>query len=166
MRRLLLLFVAVFTALLVSRELALSLPILGVGPDPLIIVVVVATAGEQPRTAAVGAFIAGFLRDLDPGSASPAGLSALAYALTAYAVALVGAVRGVWVYVGLVAGATFVSQVLYGLGAILLAQQADVGPLPRVVFVTTFYNTLLAPLLVPLLRRVVTPESAVTGSGS
>lgn len=158
-----LLFVAAFTALLVSRELALSLPILGVGPDLLIMVVVAAAVGEQPRTAAVVAFMAGFLRDLDPQSTSPAGLSALAYAVTAYAVALVGAVRGIWVYVGLVAGATFVSQLLHGLGTVFLAQQAQVGPLPRVLLVTTFYNTLLAPLLMPLLRRILSPEGAMSG---
>lgn len=161
MRRLGILVLAGFTALLVSRELALSLPILGVGPDLLILVVVAAVVGERPPRAALGGFVAGFLRDL--ALATPAGLSAFAYAVTAYPVALAGTVRGVWVYVGLVVGATLASQTIYGLGTLLVAQQAEVDPLPRVLLVTTTYNALLAPLLMPLLRRVVSLEGVQGG---
>lgn len=162
MRRFGVFFLACFTGLLLSQELALSLPVAGVGPDLMIVVVVAFTSREQPRTAAMMGFFAGLLRDLV--LPTPAGLTAFAYAVTAYAVALVGAVRGVWAFVGLVAGATFVSQALYGLGTILVATRVDVSPLPRVMLVTTLYDALLAPLLAPLLRRIASVEGVRTGT--
>lgn len=158
MRRYGIFALACFTAILLSSELALSAPILGIGPDLLIIVVVGFASGEQPRNAAVAGFVAGLVRDLL--LTTPVGLSAFAYALTAYAAALVGAARGVWAVVALIAGATFLSQVVYGIGMILLGTQVDPGPLPRVVAITTLYNAVLSPLVVPLLRRIVPAESA------
>ncbi len=158
MRRYGIFAVACFTAILLSSELALSVPILGVGPDLLIIVVATFALGEQPRNAAVAGFSAGLVRDLL--LTTPTGISAFAYALTAYAAAIVGATRGIWAFVALIAGATFVSQVVYATGMILLGTQVDPGPLPRVVVITTLYNALLAPLLMPLLRRIVPAEGA------
>lgn len=153
---------ACFTALLVSSELSLSLPIAEVGPDLVIIVVVAFAGSQQPRTAAVSGFAAGLLRDLLLGA--PAGLSAFAYSVTGYAVALAGGVHGVWRFVGVVAGATFVSQSIYGVGTLVVAQQVDASPLPRVVLVTTVYNALVAPLLMPLLRRIALVERATAGT--
>lgn len=164
MKRFATLALACFTGLLISSELTLSLPIAGVGPDLVVIVVVSFSMGEHPRTAAMSGFAAGLFRDLV--LITPAGLSAFAYALTAYAVALAGGVQGVWRFVGLVAGATFVSQALFGLGAILVAQQVDVSPLPRVILVTTVYNALVAPLLMPLLRRIALVERATAGTNA
>lgn len=149
---------ASLVALLGSSELALSLPILGLGPDLLIIVVAVFAIGERPRTAATAAFAAGLVRDLL--LATPRGLSAFAYAVTAYSVASIGVTRGAWQLIGTVVGATFSSQVLYGLGATFLGPQVDASPLPRIVFVTTAYNALVSPLLMPLLRRVIPTEPA------
>lgn len=161
MKRVLTFALATFMALLLSSELSRTLPMAGVGPDLMVIVVVAFTMGEQPRTAVVLGFGAGLLRDLV--LITPAGPSALAYALTSYAVALAGGVHGVWRFVGVVAGATFVSQSLFGLGTILVAHQADVSPLPRVILVTTLYNALAAPLLLPLLRRIALVERARAG---
>jgi rod shape-determining protein MreD len=150
--------VACFTAILLSRELAYSLPIAGVGPDLLIIVLAAFAAGEQPRVAAVGGYTAGFVRDLL--LTTPVGLGALAYAVTGYAVALVGPLRGVWAFVAVVAGATFVSQTIHGVATIVIGQNVDASMLPRVVLVTTMYDAILAPLLMPLLRRLVITEAA------
>ena len=68
--------------------------------------------------------------------------------------AVLGAVRGVWALIGMVVGATVVAQVVYGLGATLFSHNTSTGALPRVALLTAAYNALLAPLLMPLLRRL------------
>jgi rod shape-determining protein MreD len=149
--------IACVLALLLSRELTLSLPMVGMGPDLLILVVAAFAIGERPRTAASAAFVAGLVRDLL--LVTPTGLSAFAYAVTGYGVALIGIPRGVGPVVGTFAGATFASQLIYGLGAVFLGPQVDASPLPRMLFITTAYNALVSPLLMPLLSRVVRVES-------
>lgn len=151
--------VAALGALLVSGELALTLPILNVGPDITIIVLAAYAIGERPRTAATAGFVLGLARDLL--LTTPKGVGALAYALTAYGVALLGMSRSAPAVIGTVVGATFASQLLFGLGSVLLGPQVDASRLPRVVLITTAYNALVAPLLMPLLRRVIQPEAAV-----
>ena len=157
MRRYVVFAIACVLALLLSRELTLSLPMVGMGPDLLILVVTAFAIGERPRTAASAAFVAGLVRDLL--LTTPTGLSAFAYAVTAYGVALIGIPRGVGPVVGTFAGATFTSQLIYGLGAVFLGPQVDASPLPRMLFITTAYNALVSPLLMPLLSRVVRVES-------
>src|SRR5919106_1203482 len=115
--------VAATVAILLSAELSLSLPLVGIGPDLLILVVVAFGIGERPRTAATAGFIAGLVKDLL--LVTPTGLTAFAYAVTAYGAALAGVPRGVGPAVGLFAAATFVSQLLYGLGAVFLGPQVD-----------------------------------------
>jgi rod shape-determining protein MreD len=149
-------------AILLSGELSLSLPLAGIGPDLLIIVVVVFAVGERPRTAAMVGFSLGLVRDLL--LTTPKGLSALAYALTGYSVALAGIPRGVGPVVGLFATATFGSQLLYGLGVVFLDPRVDPSPIPRMLIVTTAYNALISPLLMPLLSRVVRADSGVQAS--
>lgn len=157
MKRYVLFGAASLAALLISGELALSLPIAGIGPDIGIIVLAAFAVGDRPRNAAVAGFIVGFARDLL--ITTPAGLSALAYSVTAYVVALVGVTRSAWAVVALVAGATASSQLIYGLGAVMLGPQVDPSPLPRMVLVTTAYNALISPLLMPLLRRVIQTDT-------
>ncbi|HVL82174.1 MAG TPA: rod shape-determining protein MreD [Actinomycetota bacterium] len=147
---------ACFTAILLSSELAFSLPIVGVGPDLVIVVLATFAMAEDPKTAAIAGFATGLGRDLL--ISSPAGLSAFAYSITAYSVALAGTARGVWTYLGLIAGATFASHALFGFGSMLLGQDMSGTPLARVVLVTTGYNSLLAPLLMPLLRKIALAE--------
>jgi rod shape-determining protein MreD len=160
-RRYALFAIASVVAILVSSELALSLPILGIGPDLLVLVVAAFAIGERQRTAAIAGFSVGLIRDLL--LTTPTGLSAFSYAVTGYGVALIGVPRGVGPVVGMFAGATALSQLLYGLGSVFLGPQVDASPLPRMVFVTTAYNALLSPLLMPLLSRVVRVESAQVG---
>ena len=159
MRRYVVFATACVLALLLSRELTLSLPLVGMGPDLLVLVIAAFAIGERPRTAATAGFAAGLLRDML--LLSPKGLSAFAYAATAYGVAMIGIPRGVGPVVGTFAGATFVSQLLYGLGAMFFGPQVDASPLPRMLFITTAYNALISPLLMPLLSRVVRPEGGV-----
>jgi rod shape-determining protein MreD len=149
---------AAFGALLASGELALTLPIAGIGPDVTIIVLAAFAIGERPRAAATAGFALGLARDLL--LTTPKGVGALAYALTAYVVALLGMSRSAPAVIGTVVGATLMSQLLYGIGAALLGPQVDAHPLPRVILITTAYNALVAPLLMPLLRRVIQPEAA------
>jgi rod shape-determining protein MreD len=157
-RRNIIFALAAFGALLASGELALTLPILGIGPDLAIIVLAAYAIGERPRTAATAGFALGLLRDLL--LTTPKGVGALAYALTAYVVALLGMSRSAPAVIGTVVGATLMSQLLYGVGSALLGPQVDASPLPRVILITTAYNALVAPLLMPLLRRVIQPEAA------
>lgn len=153
---------AVVVAMLISSELSLSLPLFGVGPDLVVLVVASFAIGERPRQAAIAGFAAGLFRDML--LATPAGLSAFAYAVVAYVVALLGVPRGVGPVVGTFAGATFASQLIYGLGAVMLGQDINASPLPRMLIITTAYNALVSPLLMPLLRRVVRAETAPIGS--
>lgn len=147
---------ALLAAVLIGNELTLTLPVFGSGPDLMVLVVIAFSTGERPATAAIYGFFGGLFRDLL--LTSPRGLSAFAYAVTAYAAGLVGEVRGVWALIALVSGSTFVSQVIYGLGTAVLSQADAMGALPRVAIATTAYNTLLAPLLIPVLRRFAAPE--------
>lgn len=163
MKRFGLFVVAAVTALVLSAELSFSLPVFGVGPDLLVVVVTAFACGEHPRTAAAGGFIAGLARDLL--LTTPNGVSAFAYAVAAFGASLTGTVRGVWLFMGVVAGTTFVSQILYGVGTSLLAPDVNLGPVFRVAFVTTMYNVILAPLLMPILQRIAPPEGAGTGGG-
>ena len=159
MSRYVLFAVAAIVAILVSSELALSLPIIGMGPDLVILIVVAFSFGERPRTAATAGFAAGLVRDLL--LTTPKGLSAFAYAACGYGAALLGVPRGVGPAVGVFAAATFASQLLYGLGAVFLGPQVDPSPLPRMLIITTAYNALISPLLMPFLRRVVRASSGV-----
>ncbi len=81
MRRYVVFAIACVLALLLSRELTLSLPMVGMGPDLLILVVAAFAIGERPRTAAT----AGVRRRVSCAtccSMTPTGLSAFAYAVT------------------------------------------------------------------------------------
>jgi rod shape-determining protein MreD len=153
---------AVVFALVISSELSLSLPLFGIGPDLVVLVVAAFSIGERPRQAAMAGFAAGLLRDML--LTTPAGLSAFAYAVVAYVVAMLGVPRGVGPVVGTFAGSTFVSQLIYGLGAIMLGQEINAAPLPRMLIMTTIYNALVSPLLMPLLRRIVRTETTSIGS--
>jgi rod shape-determining protein MreD len=163
-RRLGVFLLALLTAVLLIYELALSFPILGAGPDVILLVVVAFATGERPASAATYGFIGGFVRDLL--LSSPKGISAFAYAATGYVVGIIGEVRGVWALIAMTAGATFLSQLLYGLGALVLSQNSSLKTLPRVALATTAYNTLLAPFLIPLLRRFAVPAGKVTEGGT
>ena len=132
------------------------------GPDLVVLVVASFAIGERPRQAAIAGFAAGFFRDML--LTTPTGLSAFAYAIVAYVVAMLGVPRGVGPVVGTFAGSTFASQLIYGLGAIMLGQQVHGSDLPRMLLITTAYNALVSPLLMPLLRRVVRVENAPIGS--
>lgn len=158
MRRFSLFAVAVVVATLLSTELKLSLPLFDIGPDLVILVVTAFAIGERPRTATVAAFAAGLFRDLL--ISTPAGLSAFAYAVPAYVVAQLGIPRQIGPIVGVFAGATFFSQLLYGFGAVFLGPQVNATPLPRMLFVTTAYNALISPLLMPVLNRIVRAEGS------
>lgn len=162
MRRILFFAFAVVVAMLISSELSLSLPLFGVGPDLVVLVVASFAIGERPRQAAMAGFAAGFFRDML--LTTPAGLSAFAYAIVAYVVAMLGVPRGVGPVVGTFAGSTFASQLIYGVGAMMLGQPVHGSDLPRMLLVTTAYNALVSPLLMPLLRRVVRVETAPIGS--
>lgn len=158
MRRYVVFGFASLAAMLVSSELTLSLPLFGMGPDLLVLVVVAFAMGERPRVAATAAFCAGLFKDLL--LTTPSGLFGLAYALTAYIVAQIGVPRGVGPVVGTFAGATFFSHLIHGLGVAFLSTQADASPLPRILIATTAYNALVSPLLMPLLARIVRVDSA------
>lgn len=159
MRRGAIFALAVFSAMLFSSELALSLPMRGVGPDIAVMVLVIFAATDDPKAAAFYGFGAGLLRDLL--LSSPVGLSALAYGFTAYVVSLIGLGRGLWVSLGLIAGATVFSQFLYGLATIVIGSEVTTAALPRVISLTTIYNAILAPFLVPPLRKLATSKALI-----
>jgi rod shape-determining protein MreD len=146
----------VVTALLLQSTAFAQVKLLGAKPELMYLVTVVLAMVEGPAPGAIGGFVAGMAQDFLLNQ--PKGITALTLTLLGYAV---GTVRQFIVTpspalpVLLVAGATFVGVLFYGLVAFLLGQ-LEVGFLflLRTSFLSALYNALLTPLLFPILRRV------------
>ena len=146
----------VVTALLLQSTAFAQVKLLGAKPELMYLVTVVLAMLEGPAVGAIGGFAAGMGQDFLLNQ--PKGITALTLTLLGYAV---GTVRQFIVTpspalpVLLVAGATFVGVLFYGLVSFLLGQ-LSVGFLflLRTAFLSAIYNALLTPLLFPLLRRV------------
>lgn len=123
----------------------------------MILVVVISLAlAEGPTVGATAGFGGGLLRDLL--LEAPKGVTGLAYLIVGY---VVGSIRPYvqstsvllpvfGVFLGSVAG-----SLLYVVVSILLGVTPDpVGRILRVVLLTSLYNTLLAPFVYPLVRRL------------
>jgi rod shape-determining protein MreD len=129
----------------------------GVRPDLLMIAVVAVAMGAGPVEGAAFGFSAGLLADLLFGQTQPVGVSALAYTATGFAV---GALRAyvtssaAWVHLALTAAASLASVWLTGL-VLRVFDQSSWGYVARAGLLVAAANLLLAPLVYPLVRRLV-----------
>lgn len=147
----------VLLALVVQSTILVKATLLGVIPQITLVVVVALAFSDGERVGVVTGFASGLLQDLMLPQ-SIIGLTALVYTLIGFAVGYLRQYvphESVWAPVGAVALASAAAEVSYALLAILLGQPwVSLGFTARVAGLVVVYNTLFAPLTVPLVRRV------------
>ena len=132
--------------------------ILGVIPQVVLVVVMSLAFTDGERVGLVCGFCAGLLQDLQLPEGSVVGLYALVYTLVGFGV---GKLReftpaeSVWTPVFTVAAATAVVEASYATLAIMLGQEwVSIVFTAKVIGLVVLYNTLLTPLVFPLVRKV------------
>jgi rod shape-determining protein MreD len=144
-------------AVALQSTLMAQVTLLGVIPQLVLIMIVSLAFTDGPRVGVVTAFAGGLLQDLLLPQ-SIVGLTALVYVLIAYAV---GSFReysttdSVWAPVFAVALSSLVAEASYALLSVILGQPwVSFVFTTKVIGLVVLYNTLLTPLLFPLIRRV------------
>jgi rod shape-determining protein MreD len=132
--------------------------ILGVIPQLVLVVVMCLAFTDGSRVGLVCGFFAGLLQDLQLPEGSIIGLYALVYTLVGF---LAGQLNeysqseSVWTPVLTVAAATAVVEASYATLAIMLGQEwVSITFTAKVIGLVVLYNTLLTPLVFPLVRKV------------
>lgn len=132
--------------------------LLGVIPQLVLVVVLCLALTDGGRVGLVSGFFAGLLQDLQLPEGSVVGLYALVYTLVGYAVGQVRELtptESVWTPLFTIAAATTIVEAGYATLAILLGQEwVSIGFTAKVIGLVVLYNTLLTPLVFPLVRRV------------
>jgi rod shape-determining protein MreD len=148
----------VILALAVQSTVLSYATILGVIPQVVLVVVMSLAFTDGERVGLVVGFFAGLLQDLQLPVGSIVGLYALVYTLVGYGV---GSLRdyvpsdSVWTPVLTVAAASAAVEASYATLAILFGQEwVSIGFTAKVIGLVVLYNTLLTPLVFPLVRRV------------
>jgi rod shape-determining protein MreD len=144
-------------ALALQSTVIAQVTLLGVIPQLVFIVVVCLAFTDGPRVGVVTAFAGGLLQDLLLPQ-SIVGLTALVYVLIAYAVGSFreySTTESVWAPVFVVALSSFLAEASYALLAVILGQPwVSFVFTAKVIGLVVLYNTLLTPLIFPLVRRV------------
>jgi rod shape-determining protein MreD len=147
----------VIGALALQSTLVAQVTLLGVIPQLVLIVVVSLAFTDGTRVGVVTAFAGGLLQDLLLPQ-SIVGLTALVYVLIAYAVGIFreySTTESVWAPVFVVALSSVIAEGSYALLAVILGQPwVSFVFTTKVIGLVVLYNTLLTPLLFPLIRRV------------
>jgi rod shape-determining protein MreD len=145
-------------ALVLQSTVLAQATLLGVIPQLVLIVVVSFAYLDGERVGVVTGFAGGLLQDLLLPEGSIAGLTALVYVLIGYGVGLVRQYSlsdSVWAPVLAVALASSVAEISYALLAIILGQPwVSIAFTLKVVGLVVLYNTLLTPLVFPVIRRI------------
>lgn len=132
--------------------------ILGVIPQVVLVVVMCLAFTDGERVGLVAGFFAGLLQDLQLPAGSIVGLYALVYTVVGYAVGLLREftpAESVWTPVVTVAAASAVVEGSYATLAILMGQEwVGIVFTAKVIGLVVLYNTLLTPLVFPLVRKV------------
>lgn len=155
-RRLLLGVATGLTALLLQTAVVARLPLPGVGPDLLVVLVVAFALAEGPASGAVTGFAAGLLADL-VGDAE-LGRTALALAVAGHVAGRFAddADRSRVLPVLVVAGAAAGAVTVYALEGLLLGDpRVTAAAWARSTAGTVAYSAVLAPLVVPAVRGLV-----------
>jgi len=161
MRRVISWTVVVLTALVLQSTLFSQVTLAGVKPELVYLVTIVLAFLEGPSSGAVAGFAGGMAQDFLLNQ--PKGITALTLTLVGYAV---GTIRQYIVTpspllpVALVAGATSVGVLFYGVVAFLLGLSVGTLYLVRVALLAGVYNGVLTPILFPVLRRVAEASRA------
>jgi rod shape-determining protein MreD len=149
---------AVILASAVQSTVLSYATILGVIPQLVLVVVMCFAISDGSRVGLVCGFFAGLLQDLQLPGGSIIGLYALVYTLVGYAVGQFSEFtsgESVWAPVMMVAGATAMVEAGYATLAIMLGQEwVSIIFTAKVIGLVVLYNTLLTPLVFPLVRKV------------
>jgi rod shape-determining protein MreD len=158
---------AIFIAVIVELTLLARLGLPGATPDLVVVTIVALALAYGPLPGAVAGFSAGILIGLAPPFDGILGVQAIIFTLVGL---VTGAVvdprdRSVPVIVGMVGLSTGGVVLLNALFLSLLAGTRVVWEnVPELTLTAALYGILLAPLVVPGIRRIVrtlTPEVAV-----
>ncbi|MCL2491140.1 MAG: rod shape-determining protein MreD [Coriobacteriia bacterium] len=157
MRLLLVNTAAFFIAVLLQVMVAPYIAIGGVSPNFLMITVIIMALVEGPNTGTVLGFVAGLLFDLL--GAGPVGPMALVLSITGYIAGLVQEnlfAEGWILPVGVIALATFTSEILYMIVILFLGTQTSLASaFFGIVLPSTFYNAVCATIICPILTRAL-----------
>lgn len=149
--------VSVVAALALQSTLLAQVTLLGVIPQLVLVAVVTLAYLDGEGVGAASGFFGGLLQDLLLPQ-SVLGLTALVYTLVGYGVGAVrrhSPQRSVWSPVVTVAVASAVAELGYAMLAIILGQSfVSVSTTAQIAGLVVVYNTLLAPFVFPLVRRV------------
>ncbi len=150
----------VLVVLSLQQSLLTQLRIFGVAGDLILLIAIVSGLVAGAERGAVAAFFIGIMFDLT--LQTPFGLSALAYAVTAYGVGVLqtGYLRTSW-WIGplqvLVASAA--ATALYGIVATLFGAQGIItAHLIVVIVVVSSVNALLSPVAARIMRWALVPD--------
>lgn len=148
----------VLFALALQSTVLAQATLLGVIPQLVLIVVVSLAYLDGERVGVVTGFAGGLLQDLLLPEGSIVGLTALVYVLTGYAVGLIryySLSESVWTPIFGVALASAAAEISYALLSIILGQPwVSIAFTLKVVGLVVLYNTLLTPLVFPVIRRI------------
>jgi len=157
MRLLLVNTVAFIIAVLLQVVVAPYISIGGVSPNFLMITVIIMALVEGPNTGTVLGFVAGLLFDLL--GAGPVGPMALVLSITGYIAGLIHEnlfAEGWLLPVGIIALATFTSEILYMIVILFLGTQTPLADaFIGIVLPSTLYNAVCATIVCPILTRVL-----------
>lgn len=149
--------VVVFALALQSTVLSYA-TILGVIPQVALVVVICLAFTDGERVGLVAGFTAGLLQDLQLPAGSIVGLYALVYTLAGYAAGILreyAPAESVWTPVLTVAAGSALVETSYATLAILMGQEwVGIVFTAKVIGLVVLYNTLLTPLIFPLVRKV------------
>ncbi|MDQ3986311.1 MAG: rod shape-determining protein MreD [Actinomycetota bacterium] len=150
--------VLLIVALALQSTMLEQLTFLGVTPQLALIVVVSLAYLEGERVGIVTAFAAGLLLDLQLPEGAIVGISPLVYVFLAFAVASLrqySVSESVWIPVLSITVVSAVAEFGYASLAIILGQRwVSLSYTAQVAGLVILYNTLLAPFVFPIVRRV------------
>jgi rod shape-determining protein MreD len=149
---------AVLTLLPVQHSVIARLPLPGIGPDVLVVLVVAVALARGPVVGMVMGFCTGLAADLAPPADHTLGRLALAYCVAGYLAGLLAdeAERSAFapmIVVALIA--VFVVGTYAALGALLGDARITVAALGRTLPSSVLYDVVLTPFVVPLVGAVV-----------
>jgi rod shape-determining protein MreD len=149
---------AVLTLLPVQHAVIERLPLPGIGPDVLVVLVVAVALARGPAVGMIMGFCTGLAADLAPPADHTLGRLALAYCVAGYLAGLLAdeAERSAFapmIVVALIA--VFVTGTYAALGALLGDARITTAALGRALPSSVLYDVVLTPFVVPLVGAVV-----------
>ena len=149
-------------ALTFQLAIAPRVELFGVHGDLMLLIAIAAGLTAGPERGATIGFVVGLVYDLS--LPMPLGLSALTFALMAYAVGYLqdSVLRAAWwIPVVTAAAASAFGVILYGVFATMVGQDLVSPSLLKVALVVAFLNALAAPIVVPVMRWATASGSGV-----